>query len=241
MISGPDGATVIVGAGGGIGAALVANFATRDPNTTIHALSRGRRSFPFDHVRPVSIDITDEHSLEEAARVIAGPVDRIVVATGVLHEEGHMPERALRELDPAALSRIFLINTIGPAMAIKHFSPLLRRDGKTIFALLSARVGSISDNRTGGWYGYRASKAALNMIIRSAAIELKRSRPESICVGLHPGTVDTALSKPFQARVRLEKLFSPELAASQLVDVMDGLVAEDSGRCFAWDGEEILP
>ena len=165
----------------------------------------------------------------------------MIVATGMLHDGGRGPERALRDLDPAALARLFAVNTIGPALVLKHFAPLLARDRPAVFALLSARVGSIADNRTGGWYGYRASKAALNMIVRSAAIELARSRPQSFCVGLHPGTVDTGLSRPFQARVPAARLFTPEIAARHLLEVIGRLAPGDTGRCFAWDGTEILP
>jgi NAD(P)-dependent dehydrogenase (short-subunit alcohol dehydrogenase family) len=240
-MNGAASVTIIIGAGGDIGAALASEVASREPLSTIHALSRRAPAMFISQIVPGVIDIGDEQSIRDAANAISAPVDRIVVATGILHEEGYGPERALRELDAGSLSRIFLINTIGPALALKYFTPLLARDRRTVFAILSARVGSISDNRSGGWYGYRASKAALNMIIRSAAIELARSRPESICVGLHPGTVDTSLSKPFQGRVAADRLFSPRRAACHLLDVMQGLSPQDSGRCFAWDGQEILP
>ena len=123
----------------------------------------------------------------------------------------------------------------------KYFAPLLAKDRRTVVAALSARVGSISDNRSGGWYGYRASKAALNMIVKSAAIELRRSRPQAICVALHPGTVDTALSKPFQARVPAEKLFAAQYSADQLLAVLVDLGPGDSGAIFAWDGARIQP
>lgn len=136
--------TIIIGAGGGIGTALVAEIAARDPRATIHALSRRSSIVATPQILPGFIDIADEGSIREAASAIEGPVDRIMVATGTLHEEGRGPERALRELDAAALSRSFAINTIGPAIALKHFTPLMRRDTRTVFALLSARVGSIS-------------------------------------------------------------------------------------------------
>lgn len=233
--------SVVIGAGGGIGRALVASLAAREPGGRIFAVSREGRAFPNAQVRTGIIDIGDEESIRAAAASVDAPVDRVIVATGLLHEGACRPERALRELDPDRLLRIFQVNTIGPALALKHFSPLLARDRPTIFALLSAQVGSISDNRSGGWYGYRASKAALNMIVRCAAIELQRTRPAAICVGLHPGTVDTALSKPFQARVSKDALFTPDRAAAQLLDVMAGLGVEASGRCFAWDGSEVSP
>ncbi len=124
-------------------------------------------------------------------------------------------------------------------MVAKHFLPLLPRQGKSVFAALSARVGSIGDNRLGGWYGYRASKAGLNMIIRTLSIELTRSKPEAICVGLHPGTVDTALSRPFQSSLPPGCLFSPERSAGELLKVVDKLTCEDTGRIFAWDVNSI--
>ncbi len=231
---------VVIGAGGGIGGALLAALADSGRYDDVHGLAR---IAPADRagVQGGVIDVGDEASIRAAAERIGGQIDLLIVATGILHEDGRMPERALRELDGAALARIFAINTIGPALVLKYFAPLLARDRRGVIATLSARVGSISDNRTGGWYGYRASKAALNMIVKSAAIEIGRNRPEAVCVALHPGTVDTGLSKPFQARVAAEKLFSADLAARQLLGVIDGLTPVDSGRIFAWDGAEIAP
>lgn len=238
-MSGADGVSIVVGAGGGIGRALVAKLA--EGGGIVHALSRRPGEAMTTNVRPGPIDVTDEASIAAAAAAIGAPVDRVIVATGMLHEGDYGPERALRQLDPVALARIFAVNTIGPALVLKHFAPLLARDRPSVIALLSARVGSISDNRSGGWYGYRASKAALNMIVRSAAIELARNRPACMCVGLHPGTVDTSLSEPFQARVPAERLFTPEVSAAHLIDVIAGLTPPMSGRCFAWDRTEILP
>jgi NAD(P)-dependent dehydrogenase (short-subunit alcohol dehydrogenase family) len=137
--------------------------------------------------------------------------------------------------------RLFAVNAIGPALVAKHFVPLLPNEDRCVFAALSARVGSITDNRLGGWYGYRASKAALNMLIKTLAIELARTRPEAICVALHPGTVDTGLSKPFQKGVASDRLFSTDSTAAQLLEVIERLEPDQSGRCFAWDGAEIAP
>jgi NAD(P)-dependent dehydrogenase (short-subunit alcohol dehydrogenase family) len=142
----------------------------------------------------------------------------------------------MRALDPAALGQMIAVNAIGPALVAKHLLPLTPRGRPSVFAALSARVGSIGDNRLGGWHGYRASKAALNMLIRTLAIEHRRTRPVGVCVALHPGTVDTALSAPFQSGVRPEKLFSPTRSATALLQVMDRLGPEDSGGFFAWDG-----
>ncbi len=221
---------VVIGAGGGIGAALVDALSARGDH--VHALSRNGTP---------PVDVTDEASLAAAAGTIGSPIDTVICATGMLHEGDTMPERALKELDGTTLARLFAVNTIGPALVLKHFAPLLVRDRPATIAVLSARVGSIGDNRTGGWYGYRASKAALNMIVRCAAIELVRSRPQARCVGLHPGTVDTGLSRPFQARVPADRLFTPADSAAKLLAVLDGLGAGDSGGCFAWDGQRIVP
>lgn len=184
------------------------------------------------------VDITDEASIAAAAPRI-GPVDKVIVATGLLHDGAQPPEKSYRALDPAALARSFAVNAIGPALVAKHVLPLLPRDRRAVFAALSARVGSISDNRLGGWYAYRASKAALNQLIRTLAVELRRTHPLAICVGLHPGTVDTRLSAPFQRGV--PDLFTPERSAAALLGVLDGLTPEQSGRLWAWDGREIAP
>jgi len=165
----------------------------------------------------------------------------VIVATGLLHQGERGPERATKELDGAWLAAMFAVNAIGPALIAKHFLPLMPRSGRTVFAALSARVGSISDNRLGGWHGYRASKAALNQLIRTIAIEERRRNPSAIVVALHPGTVDTALSKPFQGNVAPGHLFDTGRAAAQLLDLIDGLRAADSGKLFAWDGAEIAP
>ncbi|MEO6361030.1 MAG: SDR family NAD(P)-dependent oxidoreductase, partial [Sphingomicrobium sp.] len=151
------------------------------------------------------------------------------------------PEKTYRDLSQSALMRYFAVNAVGPALIAKHFLPLLPKDEPSVFAALSARVGSITDNRLGGWYGYRSSKAALNMLIKTLAIELARTRPLAICVGLHPGTVDTKLSKPFQKNVGPDRLFSTARAACQLIDVLDHLTPAQSGNCFAWDGKQIAP
>lgn len=231
----------VIGAGGGIGAALVERLAANGRFASIHALSRRPEPHPDEAVITGTIDIGEEASIAAAAQAIGGTLDLVVVATGLLHEGARGPERGLNELDAAWLARSYAINTIGPALVLRYFAPLLPRAGTSVIAALSARVGSISDNRTGGWYGYRASKAALNMVVRCAAIELSRTRPAAVCVALHPGTVRTPLSGPFQARVPAGKLFEPAFAAERLLAVLDGLTPEQSGRCFAWDGAEIEP
>lgn len=231
----------VIGAGGGIGAALVRRIDTDGRFETVYALSRDPGLAHGACVIPLRIDVGDETSIAAASKAIVGSLDLVIIATGMLHEGGRGPERAMHELDAGWLARSFAINTIGPALVLRSFAPLLPRAGRSVVAALSARVGSVSDNRTGGWYGYRASKAALNMVVRCAAIEIARTRPEAVCVTLHPGTVSTSLSRPFQARVPPDKLVEPAFAADRLLAVLDGLMPVQSGRCFAWDGAEITP
>ncbi len=184
------------------------------------------------------VDPTQEESIIRAAATI-DMVDLAIVTTGMLHDAEQRPERALKELDPAKLARSFAINTVAPALVAKHLIPKMPRDRRAVFAVLGARVGSIGDNRTGGWHSYRASKAALVMLMKTIAIETARNRPEAIVVTLHPGTVDTGMSKPFQGNVTPEKLFTPAFAAERLLSVIDGLTPADSGGHFAWDGSRI--
>ena len=165
----------------------------------------------------------------------------LFVATGLLHHDKRGPEKSLRELDADWLLQNYQVNAVGPALIAKYFLPLMDRQEIFRFAALSARVGSISDNRLGGWYGYRAAKAALNMMIRNLAIEWSRKNDRSIIVALHPGTVDTELSQPFQGNVPPGKLFDSSRAARQLLDVLETLQPAQSGKIFAWDGTEIQP
>lgn len=229
-------AAVVIGASGGIGAALVEALREEGAFDVVHGFARS-----FEGER--RLDLTDETSIAAAAASMAAGLapTLVIVATGLLHEGERGPEKALRELDPVWLARNFAVNAIGPAMVARHFLPLMPRTGRTVFAALSARVGSISDNRMGGWHGYRASKAALNQLIRTISVEEKRRNDRSIVVALHPGTVDTELSKPFQGNVRAGGLFDTGRAAVQLLDVLDGLKAPDSGRLFDWEGKEVAP
>jgi len=229
---------VVVGTGGGIGAALAAALGQAGFDA-VHSLSRGGGAVPGCIAG--TIDVLDEASIAAAAARIEGPVGCVIVATGALHGPGFAPEKSWRAIDPDAFARVFALNTTGPALVAKHFLPLLPRRGRAIFAALSARVGSIGDNRTGGWHAYRASKAALNMLIANFAIELRAKNPDALAVGLHPGTVDTPLSAPFQRGVAEGKLFAPDYSAERLLAVLGGLGPEDSGGCFAWDGARIAP
>ncbi len=238
----PIARAAIFGATGGIGAALVAALAEREPGCRIYVGSR--RGVPSDdpHATPFAFDLREPASLGAAAELIArdGPLDLAFVATGMLvRADGTGPEKSLKQITAQGLAEQFAVNTIGPALVAQAILPSLARDRRAVFAVLSARVGSIGDNRLGGWHGYRAAKAALNMLIRNFAIELRRSHPQAIIVGLHPGTVDTSLSAPFQRGVAPDRLFTPAIAAGHLLDVIDGLSPADSGGVFAWDGTAI--
>lgn len=222
-------AAVVIGASGGIGAAVTAQLRASGRFEVVHALSRG-----------TGLDLEDEATIAAAAgRVADGPIPTLIfVATGVLHD-GQTPERSYRSMTADHLLRDYRINAVGPALVARHFVPLVPRDRRAVFAALSARVGSIGDNRLGGWHAYRASKAALNMILRNLAVELARSHPQAVVAGLHPGTVQTDLSAPFQKGVPAGRLFTPDVSATRLLTVIDGLGPADSGGVFAWDGARI--
>ena len=232
----------VVGSAGGIGSAFVSHLSNDDRVGVVHALSRSPLADERARVRPGRIDVLDEETVRDAAGKVGddGPLDLILVTTGILHRGNAIqPEKRLRDIGADAMVEVMRINAIGPALVAKHFLPLMRRDAKSVFAAISARVGSISDNRLGGWASYRASKAALNMQLRTFAIEHARTHPEGLCVALHPGTVDTALSRPFQARVPEGKLFTPGDSAERLLAVIDGLGPDDSGGVYAWDASRI--
>ena len=220
---------LIIGATGGIGAALA--DALNASGATVTRLSR--RSAP-------PLDLTDEPGIAAAATAFEGQsFDLLILATGSLHTATAGPEKSWRQLDAATLTDNFAVNTIGPMLVARHFLPLMTP--AATLAFLSARVGSISDNRLGGWYGYRASKAALNQFVRTLSIELARTKPHMTAVALHPGTVDTALSAPFQRNVAPGKLFTPAISAAHLLAVIAALTPADSGRLIDWAGEPIAP
>jgi NAD(P)-dependent dehydrogenase (short-subunit alcohol dehydrogenase family) len=234
MSGGGKASAVVIGASGGIGGALEAALTEEGMFDVVHGFARSRAG-------PQHLDLLDETSIAAAATHVAKgpPATLVIVATGLLHAGNHGPEKALRDLDPEWLAKVHAINAIGPAIVAKHFLPVMPRSGRAVFAVLSARIGSIGDNRLGGWHGYRASKAALNMLVRTMAIEERRRNDRAIVVALHPGTVDTALSRPFKGNVQPGKLFDPERAALQLLDVIEGLKVTDSGKVFDFEGEEI--
>ena len=231
----------IIGASGAIGKALV-ELTSQAPDNQVLAFSRSDSALSFNknNVQSLRIDIGDEASIARAADVCRDiSFDQIIVASGILHSDEFMPERRIKQLNRQQFEQNFLINTIGPALVAKHFTPLMPRDRRAVFAVLSARVGSIDDNRLGGWYAYRCSKAATNMLIKNLSIEIGRSHKQAIIAGLHPGTVDSNLSKPFQKNVPDGKLFTPEYSAQQLLNVIEQLTPDDSGNLFAWDGQKI--
>ena len=239
----PDGRdAVVIGASGGIGAALTRQLADNDRIRRVFALSRSQTEFLPEKVVSGNIDICDEHSVARALASLPTDVSLgiVIVASGILHDgDAIQPEKTMGQISAAAMKRVLEINTVGPALVARHFLPKFDGEGKSVFAVLSARVGSIADNRLGGWVSYRASKAAVNMIVRTLAIEQARRRPESIVVSLHPGTVDTGLSAPFTGRSRSPNLFAPDQAAGYLLAVIDGLGPDDSGGFFAWDGSRV--
>lgn len=215
---------LIIGASGGIGSALVETY--RSAGDDVVGLSR-----KYD-----GLDVTSEASVGENLGQLSGPFDRIIVATGALEIGPYTPEKTIKSIDPEAMLAQFKLNTIGPALILKHSLALLPRDRSSVFAALSARVGSIGDNRIGGWTSYRTAKAALNQVIRTAAIELTRTHKQSICVALHPGTVETKFTEKYVGR---HPAVPAAQAAANLRHVIEGLGPNDSGQFFDWAGQPI--
>lgn len=237
----------IFGASGGIGDALVRRLSELGCDK-VYAGSRSGRAYSGGAVTPFRFDLEDEASIAAAAAMMrAEPPQWVIVASGVLtlddgaDGKGIGPERTFRRLDPAAMAKVLSINTIGPALIAKHMLGLMPRDTAFTFAALSARVGSISDNRLGGWHSYRASKAALNMLLKNFAIEMGRTHPLGVVAGLHPGTVDSALSAPFQKGLAEGQLTQPMQAADNLIGVLAGLRPQDTGQIFDFAGKVIAP
>ncbi len=231
----------VFGATGGIGRAVLDALLSCPRVAHIHAFARTPVALSDPRVTTRAVNVLDEASIQAAADACRtrGALHLVFVATGVLHSPTLQPEKTWRSLNADALLESYAVNAVGPALIAKHFLELLARTDKAVFAALSARVGSIEDNRLGGWHSYRAAKAALHQILRTCAIELARRNPSAICVALHPGTVDTRLSQPFQANVVPQKLFSPAVSAGHLLQVIDQLAPSSSGQAFAWDGQRI--
>lgn len=214
---------LVIGDSGGIGSALTAALVDRGYQVT--GLSRRRDG----------LDMTRPETIERCLSALSGPFQRMIVATGILAPPGGRPEKALSQISAPAMAQVMAVNAIGPALILRHAPRLLPRDAGSVLAVLTARVGSIGDNRLGGWYSYRASKAAANQIVHTAAIEIARTHRQACLVALHPGTVATPFTADYAGREKV----TPEQAARNLLDVMDGLGPGDTGRFLDWAGKEI--
>jgi NAD(P)-dependent dehydrogenase (short-subunit alcohol dehydrogenase family) len=233
---------VIIGASGAIGKAFVDLYSKIDTVEDIFSFSKTQLEFSSSKVKSFPIDIEDEVSIKSAAEVIGNQkIDIVIVATGILHNKDFGPEKSIKDLDSDNFLKVLKINTVGPAIIGKYFLPLLTKDQKSVVAFLSARVGSISENKLGGWYSYRASKTALNQVIKNFSIEVSRTNPNAVILGLQPGTVESNLSEPFKKNVAREKLFTPEYSAEMLAKVILDSTQGNSGDLLSWDGETINP
>lgn len=243
-----QGTVLIVGASQGIGLGFVQHlladdrisqvFATYRQPTTADALL----ALQHPQLQCLPLEATDEGEVAQLAAQLQAQkcsLDLVVNCVGVLHQGDLQPEKSLRQIDAKQLLHYFQINSIPAVLLAKHLQPLLRKEGRTVFANLSAKIGSIEDNRLGGWYGYRASKAALNMLLKTTAIEYSRKNPHTVILALHPGTTDTRLSEPFQRNVPPEKLFSVDRTVKQLLTIIDEATEADNGTFFSWDGSQL--
>ncbi len=245
------GNALIIGASQGIGLGFVQKLLQDDRIAKIYATYRQpetatelialANTYP-DKLTCLVMDVTDESQIEICTQKLSADIKKlhlVVNCVGILHDSSLQPEKSLRQINSENLLKSFQVNSIASVLLAKHLLPLLKHPEPSVFACISAKVGSIGDNRLGGWYGYRASKAALNMFMKTTAIEYKRRTPKTIVVTLHPGTTDTRLSQPFQKNVPVEKLFSVERTVNQLMDVMENLKDIDSGEFFSWDGSKL--
>ena len=232
----------IIGASGAIGNAFVEYYSNDQSVKNVYAFSRKKQSYENKKVQSFELDIENQNSIQDAAEKIKeNHLNNIIVATGILHSENFGPEKSIKNINHDSMAKVMSINTIGPSLVGRYFIPLLTKDTRSVLAFLSARVGSISDNKLGGWYSYRASKTALNQIIKNFSIELKRTNPNAIVLGLQPGTVDSKLSEPFKKNVAKGKLFSPNQSCEFLIEVIKKATISDSGNLLSYDGETISP
>jgi NAD(P)-dependent dehydrogenase (short-subunit alcohol dehydrogenase family) len=235
---------LIIGATGGIGAEFVRQFLAKEGVDRVFATYRTEETdrWEDDRLTWLPLDITEESQITAAVATMKETIDTLDCAincVGILHDDKLQPEKSLRQIDGDRLLKYFQINSIGAILLAKHLQPLFKHQRRSILVAISAKVGSIGDNELGGWYGYRASKAALNMLWRTAAIEYKRTCPQTIVATLHPGTTDTNLSQPFQKNVPPDKLFTPTKTVSQLLAVIEALTTADSGYFFNWNGDRL--
>lgn len=232
----------IIGSSGAIGRAFLDAYIADKEISNIYSISRTEVESNDKRIIHINIDVTDEVSVKAAASKIGeNRLDKLIVATGILHTELFGPEKSIKDIKIENFVKIFSVNAFGPALIGKYFLPLMKKDKKSIAAFLSARVGSISENKLGGWYAYRASKSALNQIIKNFSIEAKRTNPTGIIIGLQPGTVKSKLSEPFQKNVKKGKLLLPKDSVKSLIRVIENVMQNDSGKIFDWKGEEIGP
>ena len=235
--------TIVFGANGGIGSALVRELSERYPTDNVYAVSRkddARGSFA-ENVKPITADFGNPKDLEELSRNFSdskSQLNGIIVASGVLTAVTSTPEKSANALNEAEMLENYRINSIIPALIFKYFHKIIAGTQSPFFAVLSARIGSISDNRLGGWYSYRMAKSALNMFVKTASIEFSRINRAGVVLGLHPGTVNTAFTERY---VKNRSTFSPEIAAGNLVSVLSAAGPSHTGQCFAYDGSVIQP
>jgi NAD(P)-dependent dehydrogenase (short-subunit alcohol dehydrogenase family) len=239
---------LVVGGGRGIGLGFVRQLLARKDLSRIYATYRQLESatellaIADNRLQCIQMDITDESQIAATIakiQVETATLHYTINSVGILHEGEIQPEKSLRQIDADRLLRYFQVNSIGAMLLFKYIQPLLKHEHRSIVATISAKVGSIGDNQAGGWYGYRASKAALNMFIKTTSIEYKRTCPQAIVIALHPGTTDTQLSLPFQRNVPPDKLFSVDRTVAQLLAVIDRVESTDSGEFFNWDGSRL--
>ena len=232
----------VIGSSGAIGSAFVDHYINDLSINSIFSFSRSSIGIDNNKVKHFLIDIENESSIENAAKSVEETnFDEIIIASGLLHTNEFGPEKSIKDLKADNILKVLNVNTVGPAIIGKYFLPLLTKENKSVMAFLSARVGSISENKLGGWYSYRASKSALNQVIKTFSIELKRTNPKAIIIGLQPGTVDSELSAPFKRSASNNKLFSAEYSVSKLLGVIERADESSSGNLISWDGEIISP
>jgi len=232
----------VIGSSGAIGNAFLEHYIKDESVENIFSFSRSNISIENNKVIHGLIDVENETSIQKASQSLEEvKLDEIIIASGLLHTEDFGPEKSIKDLKADNILKILSVNTVGPAIVGKYFLPLLNKKNKSVMAFLSARVGSISENKLGGWYSYRASKAALNQIIKNFSIEINRVNPQAIILGLQPGTVESNFSQPFKKNVKEGNLFTAQYSVSMLLDVINSSTTKDSGKLIGWDGEEIKP
>ncbi len=228
---------IIVGASGALGSALCKHYGNLSYD--VYALSRTKRD-GLSH--EFLIDIENEGSIQKASKALLShaPVQKLIIATGMLHSKNILPEKSFWDLSSKNMQKLYAVNTMGPALIIKYFLPLMDAKKPSVIAVISDSIGSIQLNQLGGWHSYRASKSALNMLIKNASIELSSTHKKLIVVGLHPGVVKSNLSAPYNGLLPKNEVFSPEFSSCQLIEVIKKLTPSDSGKIITWNGR-ILP